>query len=130
MFEKKLWSELGHGDPARIIVCKHAEHEAERVAAEMKQPTTEWENFFVDAGPENILLIGFRNPDLRHLIGKTLQEVADERGTDPAMTAMDLVVEDDSRVDAVYFLMSEDNVRRKVAMPWISFGSDAGAPGY
>ena len=100
----------------------------ERVAAEMKQPTTEWENFFVDAGPENILLIGFRNPDLRHLIGKTLQEVADERGTDPAMTAMDLVVEDDSRVDAVYFLMSEDNVRRKVAMPWISFGSDAGAP--
>jgi N-acyl-D-amino-acid deacylase len=100
----------------------------ERVAAEMKQPTTEWENFFVDAGPENILLIGFRNPELRHLIGKTLQEVADERGTDPAMTAMDLVVEDDSRVDAVYFLMSEDNVRRKVAMPWISFGSDAGAP--
>ena len=100
----------------------------ERVAAEMRQPTRQWENFFVDAGPENILLIGFRNPDLRHLIGKTLQEVADERGTDPAMTAMDLVVEDDSRVDAVYFLMSEENVRRKVAMPWMSFGSDAGAP--
>jgi N-acyl-D-amino-acid deacylase len=100
----------------------------ERVAAEMREPTTEWENFFVDAGPENILLIGFRNPDLRPLIGKTLQEVADERGTDPATTAMDLVVEDDSRVDAVYFLMSENNVRRKVTMPWISFGSDAGAP--
>ncbi|MDG2376828.1 MAG: D-aminoacylase [Woeseiaceae bacterium] len=100
----------------------------ERVAAEMRQPTREWENFFVDAGPENILLIGFRNPDLRHLIGKTLREVADERGTDPAMTAMDLVVEDDSRVEAVYFLMSEENVKRKVAMPWMSFGSDAGAP--
>ena len=100
----------------------------ERVAAEMRQPTREWENFFVDAGPENILLIGFRNPRLRHLIGKTLQEVADERGTDPAMTAMDLVVEDDSRVDAVYFLMSEENVKRKVAIPWMSFGSDAGAP--
>jgi N-acyl-D-amino-acid deacylase len=100
----------------------------ERVAAEMKQPTREWENFYVDAGPENILLIGFRNPDLRHLIGKTLQEVADERGTDPAITAMDLVVEDDSRVDAVYFLMSEENVRRKLAKPWVSFGSDAGAP--
>ena len=99
-----------------------------RVAAEMREPTTEWENFFVDAGPENILLIGFRNPALRPLIGKTLQEVADERGTDPATTAMDLVVEDDSRVDAVYFLMSENNVRRKVTMPWISFGSDAGAP--
>jgi len=100
----------------------------ERVAAEMRLPTREWENFYVDAGPENILLIGFRNPDLRHLIGKTLQEVADERGTDPAITAMDLVVEDDSRVDAVYFLMSDENVKRKVAMPWMSFGSDAGAP--
>ena len=100
----------------------------ERVAREMRQPARDWENFFVDAGPENILLIGFRNPELRPLIGKTLREVADERGTDPAMTAMDLVVEDDSRVDAVYFLMSEENVRRKVAKPWISFGSDAGAP--
>jgi len=99
-----------------------------RVAAEMRMATNEWENFFVDAGPGNILLIGFRNPALRPLIGKTLQEVADERGTDPAETAMDLVVEDDSRVDAVYFLMSEENVKRKVAKPWISFGSDAGAP--
>ncbi len=99
-----------------------------RVALEMKQPTSEWENFYVAAGPENILLIGFRNEALRPLIGKTLQEVADERGTDPAITAMDLVVEDDSRVDAVYFLMSENNVRRKLAKPWISFGSDAGAP--
>ena len=100
----------------------------ERVAAEMRQPTLEWENFFIDAGPENILLIGFRNPDLRQYIGKTLQEVADERGTDPAITAMDLVVEDDSRVDAVYFLMSEENIKRKIRMPWMSFGSDAGAP--
>ena len=100
----------------------------ERVAAEMRQPTREWENFFIDAGPENILLIGFRNPDLRHLIGKTLREVADERGADPTMTAMDLVLEDDSRVEAVYFLMSEENIKRKVAMPWMSFGSDAGAP--
>jgi N-acyl-D-amino-acid deacylase len=100
----------------------------ERVAAEMRQPTREWENFFVDAGPDNILLIGFRNPDLRKYIGMTLAEIAAERGTDPALTAMDLVVEDDSRVDAVYFLMSEENVRRKIAKPWISFGSDAGAP--
>jgi len=100
----------------------------ERVAAEMRQPTSEWENFFVDAGPENILLIGFRNPDLRKYIGMTLQEVADERETDAAVTAMDLVVEDDSRVDAVFFLMSDDNVKRKVRMPWMSFGSDAGAP--
>jgi len=98
-----------------------------RVAEEMRSPDTDWENFFVQAGPEGILLSGFRNPELRPLIGKTLAEVADERGTDPAETAMDLVVEDDSRVDAVFFLMSEDNVRKKLAKDWISFGSDAGA---
>jgi N-acyl-D-amino-acid deacylase len=121
-----LWVQDG-GHDAWVERLQDPEIRA-RVAAEMRQPTNEWENFFVDAGPENILLIGFRNPDLRTLIGKTLQEVADERGTDPAETAMDLVVEDDSRVDAVYFLMSEDNVRRKIAKRWISFGSDAGAP--
>ena len=121
-----LWVQDG-GHAAWVERLKDPEIRA-RVAEEMRLPTNEWENFFVDAGPDNILLIGFRNPELRHLIGKTLQEVADERGTDPATTAMDLVVEDDSRVDAVYFLMSEDNVRRKIAKPWISFGSDAGAP--
>jgi N-acyl-D-amino-acid deacylase len=99
-----------------------------RVAEEMRDANVDWENFFVQAGPEGILLSGFRNPDLRPLIGKTLAEVAAVRGTDPAETAMDLVVEDDSRVDAVFFLMSEDNVRRKISRPWISFGSDASAP--
>jgi N-acyl-D-amino-acid deacylase len=99
----------------------------EKVIAEMKQPTNEWENFYVAAGPDNILLVGFKNEKLRSLVGKTLQEVADERGTDPAETAVDLVVEDNSRVDAVFFLMSEENVRRKIAKPWISFGSDARA---
>jgi len=100
----------------------------ERVVSEMKRPTNEWENFYRAAGPENILLVGFRNAALRPLVGKTLQEVADERGEDPAVTAMDLVIEDDSRVDAVYFLMSEENIRRKIVKDWISFGSDAGAP--
>ena len=99
-----------------------------RVAAEMREPGTDWENFFVQAGPEGIILLGFRNPDLRRYIGKTLAEVAELRGEDAAETAMSLVVEDDSRVDAAFFLMSEDNVRRKVVKPWISFGSDAGAP--
>jgi len=121
-----LWVQEG-GHEAWVERLKDPQIRA-RVAEQMRQPTRDWENFFVDAGPENILLIGFRKPKLRPLIGKTLQEVADERGTDPAMTAMDLVVEDDSRVDAVYFLMSEDNVRRKIAKPWISFASDAGAP--
>jgi len=99
-----------------------------RVAEEMRDENADWENFFVQAGADGILLSGFRNPELRPLIGKTLADVAAERGTDPAVTAMDLVIEDDSRVDAVFFLMSEENVRKKMQKPWISFGSDAAAP--
>ncbi len=100
----------------------------QRVVAEMREDSDEWENFFVQAGPDNIILLGFRSEALRPLIGKTLQEVADERNADPAETAIDLVIEDDSRVDAAFVLMSEHNVARKVAKPWVSFGSDAGAP--
>lgn len=98
-----------------------------RVAREMRSKDVDWENFFVQAGADGIILLGFRNPALRPLIGKTLAEVARERGSDPAETAMDLVVEDNSRVDAAFFLMSEENVALKLARPWISFGSDAGA---
>jgi N-acyl-D-amino-acid deacylase len=98
-----------------------------RVIEEMRQPAGDWENFFVQAGPENMILLGFRNPELKPLTGKTLAEVAEERGTSPADTVIDLVIEDDSRVGTAYVLMSEDNVRRKIAKPWVSFGSDAGA---
>jgi len=121
-----LWVQEG-GHDAWIERLKDPEIRA-RVAAEMKQPNSDWENFYASAGPENILLVGFRNASLRSYVGKTLQEVADERETDPAQTAMDLVVEDDSRVQAVYFLMSEANIRRKLKKDWVSFGSDAGAP--
>jgi len=100
----------------------------ERVKKEMATPTDAWENFFVAAGPEKILLVAFKNDRLKPLTGKTLAEVAKMRGKSPAETAMDLVIEDDSRVGTVYFLMSEDNVRREVALPWLSFGSDAEAP--
>lgn len=96
-----------------------------RVAVEMATPTDEWENAYVDIGPENILLVGFRNRELRSYIGKTLAEVAEERGASPEQVAMDLVVEDGSRVQVVYFGMSEDNVRKKVAIPWMAFDSDA-----
>jgi N-acyl-D-amino-acid deacylase len=99
-----------------------------KVKQEMETPTDAWENFFVAAGPEKILLVAFKNDKLKPLTGKTLAEVAKMRGTSPAETAMDLVIEDDSRVGTVYFLMSEDNVRREVALPWVSFGSDAEAP--
>ncbi len=96
-----------------------------RVAVEMATPTEEWENAYADIGPENILLVGFRNRELRSYIGKTLAEVAEERGAPAEHVAMDLVVEDGSRVQVVYFGMSEDNVRKKVAIPWMAFDSDA-----
>ena len=100
-----------------------------RVLNEMREASDEWENMFIAAGPDKIILLGFKNPELKPLTGKTLQEIADERGSSPADTAVDLVIQDDSRVDAAYVVMSEDNVKRKVARPWVSFGSDAGARG-
>jgi N-acyl-D-amino-acid deacylase len=99
-----------------------------RVAAEMQQPTDAWENMFELAGPDNIKLLAFKNEQLRPLTGKTLAEVAAARGTPPAETAMDLVVEDGTRVGAAYFTMSEENLRREIALPWVSFCSDSDAP--
>jgi N-acyl-D-amino-acid deacylase len=99
-----------------------------RVKEEMLTPSDEWENLHLAAGPDQMVLLDFRSPELRHLQGRTLAEVAAERGAHPADVAIDLVIEDGSRVGVAYFLMSEDNVRRKVALPWVSFGSDAGAP--
>jgi N-acyl-D-amino-acid deacylase len=96
-----------------------------RVRQEMVTPTEKWENLYVETGPDGLLLVGFKNPALRHLTGKTLAEVAAMRGTSPEETAIDLVIEDDSRVGTIYFLMSEENVRKEVALPWVSFGSDA-----
>ncbi len=99
-----------------------------RLVKEMRTPTDQWENLLAMAGSaENVLLVGFKNPDLKHMTGKTLAEVAARRNQSPEETAMDLVIEDESRVETVYFLMSEENVRKKVALPWLSFGSDASA---
>jgi len=98
-----------------------------RVRAEMTTPTDAWENLFLAAGPEGTLLVGFKNPELRSLTGRTLAEVAAARGTSPADTVMDLVIEDGSRVQVVYFLMSEQNIERQIALPWVSFASDAGS---
>jgi N-acyl-D-amino-acid deacylase len=100
----------------------------DRVEREMTTDTDEWENMFLQAGPENMRLLAFRNERLRPLTGKTLAEVAAERGTSPASAAMDLVVEDGSRVTTAYFTMSEENVRRELALPWVSFCSDSPAP--
>ena len=100
-----------------------------RVKAEMDTPhPATWENLYAGAGPEGMVLLQFKNPALRSLTGKTLAEAARMRGKSPEETAMDLVVEDGSRVGVAYFLMSEANVRREVGLPWMSFGSDADAP--
>ena len=97
----------------------------QQVLAEMTTPTDEWENLGLAAGPEGTLLVGFNNPELRRYAGMTLAEVAAERKTGSAEAAIDLVIEDGSRVQAIYFLMSEENVARGIALPWVSFGSDA-----
>jgi N-acyl-D-amino-acid deacylase len=97
----------------------------QRVIREMTTPSNEWENFFLAAGsPENILLVGFKNEALKPLTGKTLAQVAALRGKSPEETAIDLVIEDGSRVSTVYFLMSEDNVRKQLALPYMSICSD------
>jgi N-acyl-D-amino-acid deacylase len=93
----------------------------------MNAPTDAWENMFLSAGPEGILLVGFRDPELRKYIGKTLGQVATERGKEPWETAIDLVIEDRSRVEAVYFMISEDNIKKQIPLEWVSFGSDAGS---
>jgi N-acyl-D-amino-acid deacylase len=97
------------------------------VIAEMRVDSPAFENLYRFAGAEGTLLVGFRNPKLKHLTGKTLAEVAKMRGVSPEDAAIDLVIEDGSRVQVVYFLMSEENVRKQVALPWMSFGSDAAA---
>nr|WP_310784388.1 D-aminoacylase [Candidatus Palauibacter polyketidifaciens] len=115
------------GHTAMIARLRDPETRA-RIAAEMRTPTDEWENLLLAAGsPDRALLVGFRQDSLKYLTGRTLAEVAESRGTGIEETAMDLVVQDDSRVGTVYFMMSEDNVRRQVAIPWVSFGSDAGS---
>jgi N-acyl-D-amino-acid deacylase len=99
-----------------------------RVIAEMRDPNPSWENLMLRAGPDGTLMLAFKNPALRPLIGKTLAQIASERGVSPQDAAIDLIIEDGDRVEVAYFLMSEDNVRREIALPWVSFGSDEAAP--
>ncbi len=96
-----------------------------KIAAEVRIDSDEWENVYLAAGsPDRILLVGFKSEKLKPLTGKSLAEVAKMRGKDPIETIMDLIAEDESRIDAIYFEMSEENVRKEIAKPWISFCSD------
>jgi N-acyl-D-amino-acid deacylase len=97
----------------------------EKIKAEVKIDSDKWENLYLGAGsPDKILLAAFKSDKLKSLTGKTLAEVAKMRGKDPIDTAMDLVAEDESRIGTIYYVMSEENVKKELAKPWISFGSD------
>jgi len=97
----------------------------EKIASQVRVDSNDWENLYLAAGsPEKIVLTGFKSEKLKPLTGKSLAEVAKMRGKDPIETIMDLISEDESRIDSMYFLMSEENVRKELAKPWISFGSD------
>jgi N-acyl-D-amino-acid deacylase len=97
-----------------------------KIIAEMRETSDEWENMYLAAGsPENILLVSFKSDELKPLTGKTVAEVAELWGTGPEETILDLIVRDGSRVGTVYFTQSEDIVRKAVALPWVSFNSDA-----
>jgi N-acyl-D-amino-acid deacylase len=97
-----------------------------RIAAEMRVSSSSWENMFLEPGsPDGILLVGFKSEKLKPLTGKTLAEIAKMRGKSPEETVMDLIVEDKSSIGAIYFTQSEDHVRRKIALPWVSFCSDS-----
>jgi N-acyl-D-amino-acid deacylase len=112
----KLWKRLQ--DPAI----------REQMKKEMNTNATEWENtYFGAGGAKGVLLLSFRRDSLRKYIGKTLEEVAAIRGTSPEETAMNLIVEDSTRIGVSYFSMTEDNIKKEIALPWVSFCSDAGS---
>ena len=117
------WTEEG-GYPALFKRLRDPAMRA-KIAAEVKIDTDKWENLYLAAGsPDKILLVGFKSEKMKPLTGKSLAEVAKLRGKDPIETIMDLIAEDESRIDSIYFLMSEENVKKEIAKPWISFGSD------
>ncbi|PYL62370.1 MAG: aminoacylase [Verrucomicrobia bacterium] len=97
----------------------------QKIKAQVQTPSDEWENMYLAAGgPEHILLSQFKSEKLKPLTGKTLAEVAKMRAKDPIDTAMDLIAEDGSRIGTIYFMISENNIKKELTKPWISFGSD------
>jgi len=97
-----------------------------RFVTEMNTPTDAWENMYLMSGSaENVILSEFRSEALRQFQGKTLAEVSKIRGTDPINTIIDLIIEDNSRVEAIYFTMTEENLERQLQQPWVCIGSDA-----
>jgi len=96
-----------------------------KVLKEMVTPTNAWENLYLGSGPDNIICAGFKQDSLKYLTGKRLSEIAKLRHQSPEATIIDLVIQDHSRVEVIYFLMSEDNVKKEIRLPYMTFGSDA-----
>ncbi|MFL6585096.1 MAG: amidohydrolase family protein [Chthoniobacterales bacterium] len=97
----------------------------DKIAQEVRTPTDKWENMYLAAGsPDRILLSGFKSDKLKPLTGKTLADVSKMRSKDPIDTIMDLISEDESRIDTIYFMMSDENLKKEIVKPWVSFGSD------
>jgi N-acyl-D-amino-acid deacylase len=99
----------------------------ERIKEAMRINADDWENLYYGAGPGGVLLSDIQAEGMEANLGKTIEQIATERGTDPEETIINLVLESENTIGAVYFLMSEDNVRAKIKLPWMSFGSDAAA---
>ena len=94
----------------------------------MNTNATDWENLYYGAGSlDKVILLAFKQDSLKKYTGMTLQEVATMRGTSPEETAMDLIVQDSTRIEVAYFLMNEENIKKEIALPWVSFGSDEGS---
>ena len=118
------WAHDG-GSEALLARLKNPETRA-RIIHDMETDSHDWENMWLEVeSPEKILLAGFKTESLKPLTGKTLAQVAAERGTKPVDTALDLLIEDGGRIFTMYFTMSEDNIRKQVQLPWVSFCSDA-----
>jgi N-acyl-D-amino-acid deacylase len=117
------WAHEGGEEALRTRLRDSATRE--RLKREMNSPSDEWENMYWQNGPDKIMLCGFRQAALKIYTGKTLAEIAAIRGTGPEDTLMDLLAEDESRIFTLYFTMSEDNLRKQIALPWVSFCSDA-----
>ncbi|MCE7733732.1 MAG: D-aminoacylase [Candidatus Heimdallarchaeota archaeon] len=96
----------------------------EKIKTQMLESTKDWENLYTEAGPENMLLAAFAKDELKHLMGKRVSEVAKSRGQDPRDTIIDLLIQDETRIGTIYFIISEENVKKKIALPFMSFGSD------
>ena len=120
------WAHEGGFD--RLLARLTSADTRARIAAEVRTPSTSYENLYLATGsPERVLLVGFKTAALKPLAGKSVAEIARMRGRDPIDTVLDLIVEDRSGIGAVFFLMSEENVRTQLALPWVSIGSDAGS---